>query len=105
MDTHHLDYAWEQLYGATSSLACSTSPLRERLIDAVSSRVHRVFSRGSKDELPPNIAEKLNRFEVKLTKHGSFRETVEKMEDSEVKDAIEEIVSLFNMVARALPED
>lgn len=102
MDTrHYVDYAWEQLYGAVSSLACSDLSLRERLLDAVASRAHRVFPSMSVAELPAEIDERLRILESALTKHGSFEESIKRMEEHEIKNAIEEIVSLFSMVAQA----
>lgn len=102
MDTqHYVGYAWEQLYGAVSSLACNDSSLRERLLDAVASRVHRVFPSMSVAELPTEIDERLRILESSLTKHGSFQESIERMDDSKVKWAVEEIVNLFSMVAQA----
>ena len=99
------DYAWEQLYGAVSSLATDDSGLRERLLNAVLSRVQRIFPPETlKDKLPPEIHERLIGLETQLTKYGSYQKTVDKMEDYEVKNAIEEIVGLFSMVARAFPE-
>ncbi len=107
MEYHGLSYAWEQLYSSVSSLACDPSPLRERLYNAVSSRTNRIFPTTSTDEsdaLPPEISERLRNLEQTLTKKGSYRETIDLMEDREVKQTIEEIVSLFNTVARAYPE-
>ena len=102
MRPDHVGYAWEQLYGAVSSLACSDWPLRERLLDAVVSRAHKIFpSMTVAKELPDEISERLKVLEASLTKHGSFQESIEKMDDSQVKWAIEEIVSIFSMVAQA----
>jgi hypothetical protein len=42
--------------------------------------------------------------ERELTKHGSFQKSIGMMEDREVEHAIDEIVGLFSMVARAYPE-
>lgn len=103
MDKHELDYAWEQLYGAVSSLATSSLPLRERLLDAANSRVHRIFYGPSKRS-EGEIARRIQQLEERMTKDGSFQETVDKMTDQEVYATIEEVFSLFNMVARTYPE-
>jgi len=104
MSPEYIGYAWEQLYGATSSLATSSLPLRDRLLDAVVSRAHRIFPLTSIDKLPPEISERLSSLERELTKHGSFQKSIGMMEDREVEHAIDEIVGLFSMVARAYPE-
>jgi len=105
MDNQYIGYAWEQLFGAVSSLATSPLPLRERLLDAVGSRAHRIFPSISTDKLPAEINKKLSSLEQALTKHGTFQESIEQMDDLEVERAIDEIVSLFSMVARAYPEN
>jgi hypothetical protein len=61
MGSNNFGYTWEQLYGAVSSLAASPLLLRERLIDAVLSRAHRVFPSTSADKLSPEIDERLSR--------------------------------------------
>jgi hypothetical protein len=100
---HDIGYTWEQLFGAVSSLATSSTSLRERLLDAVGSRVHRILNQPSK--LPhEEIARRIVELEELLTKGGSFQETIDKMTDQEVYDTIDKIVSLFSMVARAYPE-
>lgn len=104
MDKQYLGYAWEQLFGAVSSLASSDLPLRERLLDAIGSRVHRVFPSTSNDRLPAEIAEQLRKLEYSVTKHQTYKESIEQMEEREVEQAIDEIVSLFSKVARAYPE-
>ena len=104
MENHYVGYAWEQLFGAVSSLATSPLPLRGRLLDAVESRAHRIFPSISTDKLPAEIDEKLSSLERTLTKHGSFQASIEQMDDREVEHAIDEIVGLFSMVARAYPE-
>jgi hypothetical protein len=104
MKSQYVGYAWEQLFGAVSSLASSPLPLRERLLDAVVSRAHRIFPSVSTDKLPAEIDERLGNLERALTEHGSFQESIERMEDREVEHAIDEIVGLFSMVARAYPE-
>lgn len=99
MESQYIGYAWEQLFGAVSSLASSTLPLRERLLDAVVSRAHRVFPSTAVGTLPAEINERLRNLEHSLTKHGSFEKSIEQMEDREVEHAIDEIVGLFSMVA------
>jgi predicted DNA-binding protein len=102
--SEYIGYVWEQLYGATSSLASSPLALRERLLDAVVSRVFKLFHPTKEEKLPPEISQRLDSLEQKLTKHGSIEETIKRMEDREVEEAIEEIIALFSMVARAYPE-
>lgn len=104
MQKEPLDYIWQQLYGTVSSLATGDFSARDRLLDAVSSRLHRIFLSGKTSDVNTNISERINRLEEILTKHGSFKESIEKMEEQEVKDTIEEIVSLFNKVARSYPD-
>jgi len=104
MQAEPLDYIWQQLFGTVSSLATGDLSARDRLQDAVSSRLHRLFHSDETSNVNANISERINRLEEVLTKHGSFKESVEKMEDQEVRDTIEEIVSLFNKVARAYPD-
>ena len=96
-----LGYAWEQLYGAISSLATSNLGSRERLLDAVTARVHLIFPSSSTHVIPPGINDRLDRLEKQVTKHGTFAESIEKMSDDEVRAAIEEIISLFSAVASA----
>lgn len=103
--TRHICYVWEQLYCATSSLATSPLGPRERLLDAVLSRVQEVLHPSPTETIPLDIYERLYSLEAELTKSGSFKETIEKMEDREVEKTIDDIVGLFGMVARAYPEE
>ncbi len=101
----YICYVWEQLYAATSSLATSPLGPRERLLEAVVSRVQEVLHPSPTETIPLDIFESLCSLEVKLTKSGSFKETIEKMEDREVEKTIDDIVGLFSMVARSYPEE
>jgi hypothetical protein len=103
--TRYICYVWEQLYSATSFLATSPLGLRERLLDAVLSRVQKVIHPSPTETIPLDIFERLCSLEQELTKSGSFKETIEKMEDREVEKTIDDIVGLFSMVARAYPEE
>ena len=103
--SRYICYVWEQLYGATSFLATSPLGPRERLLDAVISRLQEVLHPSPTETIPLDIFEHLCSLEVKLTKGGSFEETIEKMEDREVEKTIDDIVGLLSMVARAYPEE
>lgn len=104
MQEEPLDYIWQQLYGTVSSLATGNLSERKRLQNAVSSRLHRIFHSSKKPNVDMSISERINALEDILTKHGSFEESIEKMEEREVTNTIEEIVSLFNKVARSYPD-
>ena len=103
--TRYIFEVWEQLYNATSFMATSPLGLRERLLVAVTSRLQKIIHPSPTETIPLDIFECLFSLEMKLTKDGSFEETIEKMEDQEVEKTIDDIVGLFNMVARAYPEE
>jgi hypothetical protein len=95
-------HEWQQLYGAVSILASSELPLRERLLDAATSRVVRIMPPGDHGtQLPPEIAERLLDLHVQLTRHGPFPTSISRMDDVQVRKCIEEIVGVFGMVAHA----
>ena len=71
----------------------------------VVSRLQEVLHPSPTETIPLDIFEHLCSLEVKLTKGGSFEETIEKMEDREVEKTIDDIVGLLSMVARAYPEE
>ncbi len=99
--SEYIDYVWEQLYGATLILASSTLPLRARVLDAVSSRVERIFHQNHAEKLPLELSQAIDRFEEKTTQYGSYNATIEKMRDQEVEETIEEIIDLFSKACRA----
>jgi len=103
MSHQDIGYVWEQLYGAVSSMIASDSSLHDRLLDAVVSRVNRVF--GFQDAVPEEIGERLETLQVRLTKLGSFEDTIKAMESREVTETIEEIFLIFNNVAREYPNN
>lgn len=103
--TRYICNVWEQLYSATTFLATSPLQPRERLLEAVASRMSKVIHPSPTETIPLNIFECLSSLEVKLKKNGSFKETIEQMDDREVEKAIDDIVSLFNMVTRGYPEE
>jgi hypothetical protein len=103
--SRYICYVWEQLYGATSFLATSPLGPRERLLGAMVSGLQEVLHPSPTETIPLDIFERLCSLEVQLTRSGSFKETIEKMEDREVEKTIGDIVGLFSMVARAYPEE
>jgi len=58
----------------------------------------------STDKHPAEIDKKLSSLEQTLTKNRTFQNSIEQMDDLEVEHAIDEIVGLFSIVARAYPE-
>jgi len=98
--SYHYEYTWEQLYYAVSALACSELSLKERLSNAISSRIYRLFAEDIRAKLPQEIAERITRLEVQLTKEETYQKTIEKMEDEEIQNIIKELVRLFSITAR-----
>ncbi len=97
MSANENSYVWEQLFGAVLSLSTSELNIKSRIQNAVESRVCRLFfSEKANASLPPIVREKLLDLEKKLTQSGSFEQSIDKMDDSEVENIIEEIVSAFS---------
>ena len=51
--------------------------------------------------IPAGVSDRLVHLEEQLTKHGTFAESIAKMNDDQVEATIKELISLFSAVASA----
>lgn len=106
MGSATVEIAHRKLYRAVMEMACSESPRRERLEQAVTSQVHQVFLLlDDPGELPSEIVTRVTGLLIRLTEKGLYSATIHAMTDAEADFIIRELVSLYDMLARALKQD
>jgi hypothetical protein len=94
-------YVWENLYGTILILAQSKLDLRTRFEDAVTSRLFRTFLPDPENKkLPKDLPERLKLLERKLTIKGTYSTSIQAMDDSEIEETIEEIITAYNIAVR-----
>jgi uncharacterized protein YebE (UPF0316 family) len=102
-----LDYAYEKLFVAVTSMATSTDSLQNRLANAYIYGFHTIGLDVNAD-LPPNLRSLYREIEKNLTKvpaqgnEGSVVATTRAMRDEEAKKLIEQIVHLYDEVAQLI---
>jgi len=102
-----LDYAYEKLSVAVTSMATSTDSLQNRLANAYIYGFHTIGLDVNAD-LPPNLRSLYREIEKNLTKvpargdEGSVVATTSVMRDEEAKKLIEQIVYLYDEVAQLI---
>lgn len=92
------EYIEEQLYGCVRILAESTLPLPERLTTAVDSRLSRILNSEEESDLSDSIKDQISNLERQLEKGLPYKETINTMNDSQVREIIIEIIDLFKAV-------
>jgi hypothetical protein len=102
-----LDYAYEKLSVAVTSMATSTDSLQNRLANAYITGFHTIGLNVNAD-LPPNLRPLYHQIERNLTKvpvqgdEGRVVATTRVMRDEEAKELIEQIVYLYDEVAQLI---
>ena len=102
-----LDYAYEKLSVAVTSMATSTDSLQNRLANVYVYGFHTIGLNVNAD-LPPNLRSLYREIEKNLTKvpaqgdEGSVLATTRAMRDEEAKKVIEQIVYLYDEVAQLI---
>lgn len=105
-----LDYAYEKLSMAVTSMAISTDSLQNRLANAYIYGFHTIGLDVNAD-LPPNLRSLYREIERNLTKvpaqgdEGSVVATTRAMRDEEAKKLIEQIVYLYDEVAQLISRE
>lgn len=101
MSSSTIGFAHWQLYWAVVALATSELSRRDRLVEAVASRVNRIFPLlDHPGDLPPDIWQRTAALHERLTAGGSYRATVDAMADAEVELTIRQLIELRGMLAR-----
>jgi MoaA/NifB/PqqE/SkfB family radical SAM enzyme len=96
-----MSYAHEKMYVAVSTLA-GPGTQRERLADAYISSVIRLLDK----DIPEELRERFQILKEKITceeakgDEGTVKATVNAIEDNEVNEMAEEIVSLYDNITR-----
>ena len=103
---NNLEYVWEQLMLSVMSLVSSENSARERLINAVLSRTHRIFLDKNAIKSYPEIFNLVESLENTLTENGTkpYKESIDQMDEMTVTNTAEQIVELFSKVCRNYPE-
>jgi len=100
---HDLSYVWEKFFTTTLIMSQSEEPLAERLIGAYLG-IHTV---NAEDMPTGDLQQRFRTLKLKLTKvagrpdDGSVRATVTRMDPVQIRQAIEDVVSIYNEVAQA----
>lgn len=101
MSSH--SYTWEKLYLSVLCLATGKGGIKERLEDACTSQLMRLFHPA--DEIPAEYRERILAIEKAITvkaprnqSEGAIHSTIQQMSESECSKLAEEIVNLYNEV-------
>jgi hypothetical protein len=98
-----LSYTWQKLSAAVDVLAESDYPRWQRLATAmVMMEPLRRAGRSASDFPTPELRQRFDALQDKLSARGSFEDTIKTLGVIEISDAIREILKLFEEVAKAL---
>lgn len=98
-----MSYTWEKLYSAVSSMVTSEKTLRERLIDAYSYNINQL----NESDFPDDLKETYRLLDKSITaveaisNEGTIADSVNAMSESEVIEAINTILSLYDSVTKS----
>lgn len=99
-----LDYTWEKLYVAVTTLAAGTDRLQDRLRDAYTAALIRL----KPDDFPEDQRQEFRQLQARMNREpahrseGTITTTTRLMSDEDARRIAEQIVSLFDQTSRGL---
>ena len=97
-----ISYGWEKLHTAVHSL-CGNGSQSERLVSAVVFSLIRI---EPKEDLPEELQEEFEEFMKQMIStpakgdEGTAQATINTLDEMQIKNAIEKIISLYDSVCR-----
>jgi hypothetical protein len=97
-----LIHTWDRFYSAVMTLALGDHPARERLLEAVTYQLNAILLAPEIEGISEDLQERIQHLYKTLTQKGTYKETILEMDQVQVVQVVNDIVSLFHDVSIAL---